>query len=301
MANPKINYMKSVFGLVVFLICFLLQPYAQNTKPKPSSGGDLKVELIGAYKDPKNPSLIEFSLRVWGGSLKAGDWVDMINEDGARKTIQVKSLRDPYQAIAKADNKTGLAYVTFSVGKDDEFTTNDVMVAKGKTITPNATSKDNQFKCLLEGAKWSGSGFASGHAFLKKANVLMSNPKPYLMLPFRTNSSKDDRQLTVFIYADNIKTGDVFTKDKVEVLFSGSPIGDSKNPEMFGCKSPALETDFKIEITSYTEKSKNEAIISGKMSGLMKPVLLNKKPPMQLSNGVFENAPIQIYTEKVKY
>ena len=61
----------------------------------------------------------------------------------------------------------------------------------------------------------------------------MAGNKPYLMLAFKSMDAVDDRQLTLMVFTADPKPG-VYTKEKLEVLFSGSPVGDIKKPEMWG-------------------------------------------------------------------
>jgi hypothetical protein len=105
----------------------------------------------------------------------------------------------------------------------------------------------------------------------------------------------DDRQLTLMIFTAEPKPG-TYTKDKLEVLLSGSPTGDTKRPEMWGYKFPGNASgDLKLEITKFEMAGPAKAILSGRLQGKLTKVL--GKGEMTLENGTFENLEVQVFNE----
>lgn len=262
----------------------------------------LKAAIKAVYPD-KDPTFnFQADVMVESGVIKTGDKIDAVSADGKRFTFVVVKMRNPFEDIKSADKESGTVYLMLNGPKDAVFNTNFTFVSLGAPIPANqgnAKSTDGLFTALIDGVAWSGNGFVNSHLFYKGGVKQFNNGKPSLMLTFKSTQSPDNRQLNVILTTSDAKPG-VYTGDKIELLLSGSSVGDAKDSELYGHKYPETQgRNLKVEITSYQEHANGTATISGKISGfLTRPLGMAKKNELSVENGVFNNVVVTVYTGK---
>lgn len=262
----------------------------------------LKAAIKAVYPD-KDPAFnFQADVKVESGVIKTGDKIDAVSADGKRFTFVVVKMRNPFEDIKSADKESGTVYLMLNGPKDAVFNTNFTFVSLGAPIPAgqgNAKSTDGLFTAQIDGVAWSGNGFTNSHLFYPGGVKQFNNGKPSLMLTFKSTQSPDNRQLNVLLTTPDAKPG-VYTGDKIELLLSGSAVGDSKNAELYGHKYPETQgRNLKVEITSYQENTNGTATISGKISGfLTRPLGMAKKTELSIENGVFNNVVVTVYNGK---
>lgn len=307
--------MFSLKQMLVLLFVVLLSTASCQTKNKPSSSAQnsstgskttaaqtpLKATIKAVYPD-KDPAFnFQSDVMVESGTIKTGDKIDAVSADGKRYTFTVVKIRNPFEDIKSADNNSGTVYLHLKGPADAVFNTNFTFVTAGgaaPATNTNAKSTDGLLTVKLNGTAWTGNGFNNSHLFYKKGVKQFNDGKPSMVLAFKSVQSPDDRQFTIKITTADAKPG-IYKGEQIELLLSGSPTGDTKNPEMYGYKYPETVTaNLSIEITSYKENGDGTATISGKISGNLKPVLMKNKQELRMENGSFENVIVKVFNEK---
>lgn len=294
-------------GLVAFLSANgACQSNNKQTKPKTAankpaapaakSGGPLNAKIGAVYAKEGKPGVFDVDIRVKEGVVKKGDKVDVVSANGTRYSFTVTHMRNPYEDIVKADKESGTVYIILEGPAEAKFDADFALVNPGGGAAAAPATSTAKFTATLNGKLWKGKDFPYSFSLFKKGVKNMADNKPYLMLAFKSMDAVDDRQLTLMVFTDDPKPG-VYTKEKLEVLLSGSPVGDTKKPEMWGYKYPGSATgSLQLEITSYKETGKGKAKISGKISGQFTKVL--GKATMPVENGVFTDLEIDVYNEQ---
>lgn len=272
-----------------------------STKTNAATQTPLKATIKAVYPE-KDPAFnFQVDVTVENGSIKTGDKIDAVSADGKRYSFTVVRLRNPFEDIKSADKETGTVYLMLKGPTDAVFNANFSFVNPGAAAPiskSNSKSTDGMFTAVIDGAKWSGNGFSNAHLFYKGGVKQLKNGKPTLVLTFKSTQSPDNRQLNIFIFTADAKPG-IYSGEQIEMLLSGSPIGDEKIPEMYGHKYPATQgSNLKVEITAYKENADGTATISGKISGGLKGLLGSPKKELPLVSGLFENVIVQVFTEK---
>lgn len=149
--------------------------------------------------------------------------------------------------------------------------------------------------CQLNGREWKGANVYNGHLYYVQGIKGMYGGKPYMVLSFKAATAPDNRQLTISFYNFQGKAG-VYAKDAVEVLLSGAASGEAQKSELQGHKVPGQNTNFTVAITAWKPNGSNEAIISGKLSGLLKGVLGSSN--VEIENGQFTDVAVKIFNDK---
>lgn len=305
------NIVRSFFFLITCTTLLVTASCQTKNKPSGTTGTGskkntaaqtpLKATIKAVYPD-KDPAFnFQSDVMVESGTIKTGDKIDAVSADGKRYTFTVVKIRNPYEEIKSADNNSGTVYLHLKGPKDAMFNTNFSFVNTGgaaPAANSGVKSTDGMFTAQIDGAAWSGNGFYNSHLFYKKGVKQVNNGKPVLMLAFKATQAPDDRQLTIVITTGDAKPG-VYAGEQIELLMSGSPTGDKKNPEMYGHKYPDYRgSNLKIEITSYKENGNGTATMSGKISGSLKRSLGSPKQEIVITNGSFENVTVTVYTGK---
>jgi hypothetical protein len=158
-----------------------------------------------------------------------------------------------------------------------------------------AVAKTAELTCIINGKEWKGAANAGGQLYYAKGITGMHHGLPYMIIAFSALNAPDNRQLTVSCKNFPGKTG-VYSKDKVEVLLSGSSTGDAKKAELQGHKVPAKATDFSLTINEWKQTTATEVVASGTLSGTLKGVF--DAPDIKIENGVFSDLKIRLYSEK---
>lgn len=266
------------------------------TAPAAKSAGLLNAKIGAVYAKEGKPGVFDVDIRVKEGEVKTGDKVDVVSADGKRFAFTVTHMRNPYEDIKKADKESGTVYIILEGPADAKFDADFALVNPGGGSAAAPVASTAKFTATLNGKPWKGKDFPYSFSLFKKGVKNMAGNKPYLMLAFKSMDAVDDRQLTLMVFTDDPKPG-VYTKEKLEVLLSGSPVGDTKKPEMWGYKYPGSATgSLQLEITSYKETGKGKAKISGKISGQFTKIL--GKATMQVENGVFTDLEVDVYNEQ---
>lgn len=294
--------------LATFLICITLQSSCQSNKTSPSkqsptsnskevntSSGSLNAKIGAVYAKEGEPGTFDVDIRIKEGSLKTGDKVDVVSADGKHFPFTVKSMRNPYENITTANKESGTIYIILSGNREAKFDADFALVNQGASNSAAPTTSTAKFTSVINGKQWKGKDFPYSFSLFKKGVKNFSDNKPYLLLAFKSMDAVDDRTLTIIVFTTDASPG-VYTKDKIEILLSGSPKGDTKNPEMWGYKFPAtVSGNMKVEITSFKETGNGRALISGNISGDLKKVLGTGKMPLE--DGKFTNLEIDVYNE----
>mgnify|MGYP001164711871 FL=1 len=274
-----------------FILLFLLisgVAFAQN----------FKAVSNGVYNET-TPGLFQVGLRLESGSIKQGDKIDVLTPEGTRYSFTVTRMRNPYEDIKKADAETGTFYVYLLGPKDAVFTKNASFLPGGSKAPAADAGKNKSsfdFTSTLDNKPWNAISTGNG-TYYKKGLGKMYGGKPFLMLPFRATAPPDQRHLDIVLIQDEIKPGK-YTLTSMEILLSGSPVGDKNKEELFGYKYPQTNAGAVVlEITSYKETGNGTAVISGKISGPLKKVFgIGSR---KLENGVFTD--VKIYVEKERH
>jgi len=311
---PKtVNMISRHSYLLPLLILFVSTASCQN-KPNPTSGPTpssktktvVQTPLMAAIKavyPEKDPAFnFRVDVNVESGVIKTGDKIDAVSGDGKRYTFVVVKMRNPFEDINSADKDAGTVYLMLNGPKDAVFNSNFSFVSLGAPVPAsqaNTKSTDGLFIAQIDGVAWTGNGFANSHLFYKGGVKQLNNGKPSMMLTFKSTQSPDNRQLNVILTTADAKPG-VYSGDKIELLLSGSPTGDSKKSELYGHKYPETQgRNLKVEISSYQENGNGTATISGKISGfLSRPLGMAEKAELSIENGVFNNVVVTVYTGK---
>lgn len=275
-------------GLILFFFLFSSVSFAQN----------FKAVSNGVYNE-STPGLFQVGLRLESGTIKQGDKIDVITPEGKRYSFVVTRMRSPYEDIKKADADMGTFYVYLMGPKDAVFTKNATFLPGGSKVSatdPSGSKSSFDFTSTLDNKPWNAISTGTG-TFYKKGLGKMYGSKPFLLLSFRATAPPDQRHLDIVLIQDEIKPGK-YTLTNMEILLSGSPVGDKNKEELFGYKYPQTSSGTVVlEITSYKETGNGSAIISGKISGPLKKVFgIGSR---KLENGVFTD--VKIYVEKERH
>lgn len=276
------------------------KPKTQANKPAAApaakSGGPLNAKIGAVYAKEGKPGVFDVDIRVKEGVVKTGDKVDVVSADGKRFAFTVTHMRNPYEDIKMADKEAGTVYIILEGPADAKFDADFALVNPGGGAGVAPAVSTAKFNATINGKPWKGKDFPYSFSLFKKGVKNMAGNKPYLLLAFKSMDAVDDRQLTLMVFTADPKPG-VYTKEKLEVLLTGSPTGNTKKTEMWGYKYPASATGgLQLEITSYQETGKGKARISGKLSGQFTKIL--GKGTMPVENGVFSELEIDVYDEQ---
>ncbi|HRG23692.1 MAG TPA: hypothetical protein PLL23_04845 [Chitinophagaceae bacterium] len=276
------------------------KPKTQANKPAAApaakSGGPLNAKIGAVYAKEGKPGVFDVDIRVKEGVVKTGDKVDVVSADGKRFAFTVTHMRNPYEDIKMADKEAGTVYIILEGPADAKFDADFALVNPGGGAGVAPAVSTAKFNATINGKPWKGKDFPYSFSLFKKGVKNMAGNKPYLLLAFKSMDAVDDRQLTLMVFTADPKPG-VYTKEKLEVLLTGSPTGNTKKTEMWGYKYPASATGgLQLEITSYQETGKGKARISGKLSGQFTKILGNGTMPVE--NGVFSELEIDVYDEQ---
>ncbi len=294
------------------LSCFLsvetaCQSNSKQNKPAPAaskpvaspaakSGEAVNAKIGAVYAKDGKPGVFDVDIRVKEGLVKTGDKVDVVSADGKRYSFTVTHMRNPYEDIKKAGPESGTVYIILEGQADVKFDADFALVNPGGQAGAAPVVSTAKFNATINGQPWKGKDFPYSFSLFKKGVKNMAGNKPYLMLAFKSMDAVDDRQLTLMVFTADPKPG-VYTKEKLEVLFSGSPVGDINNPEMWGYKYPGSASGgLQLEITAFKGTGNGKALISGKLSGKFVKVL--GKGEMTVGNGVFNNLEVDVYDEQ---
>jgi hypothetical protein len=303
------SYLLAMFLLVMSTASCQNKPNPSNpngtstsSKANTLSTTPLKATIRAVYPE-KDPTFnFQVDVLVESGVIKTGDKIDAVSADGKRYTFVVVKIRNPFEDIKSADKDAGTVYLMLNGPKDAVFNSNFSFVSLGAPVPAslaNTKSTDGVFTAKINGVAWSGNGFANSHLFYKGGVKQVNKGKPTMVLTFKSVQSPDNRQLNVILTTADAKPG-VYTGEQIELLFSGSSVGDSKDPELYGHKYPDTQgRNLKVEISSYQENANGTAMISGKISGfLTRPLGLAKKTELSIENGVFNNVVVTVFTGK---
>jgi hypothetical protein len=254
-----------------------------------------------------NRSSFTASATVQKGVLRLGDKIDGLNQSGVRLGLTVSYIKTAGKEGAEASaGQTALVELTTDNGSAESLGEDFFIVKKGGKIitettpaTPTTVATTStqtvDLTANFSGKKWQGKGNDGSHLFYAKGISSMNNGKPFLMLAFKSTVAPDDRQLTFKILDFSGKTGK-YQKSSIEVLFSGSADGNTKESKLFGCKSPATVTDFVLDITDWQTISVTEALISGVFSGTLKGILTDGAE--KVTEGKFSKIKVKVYNDK---
>lgn len=242
-------------------------------------------------------------------SIKIGDELDAVKPDGKKMSVRVTYIKSMSAEEIKelAVNTKGVVEFEILEGSISDIGGDFYFVDKGAAYPQNATAStettqsnagsDGKITATLNGKPWSADVTYQG-ALYYAGGVKMMEPsgKPYMQLAFKSNTAPDDRQLTISIRDFSGKTGKV-EKTSMEVLLSGSPVGDSKNPEMSGYKNlpEYASSDFSLNITKWETQADGSVIMDAEFSGDLKGVLGSKNSTF--SNGKAENVKVTVYKD----
>jgi hypothetical protein len=303
------------------LLFLLLGTAACQNKPTTTSAGaastsskttasttanPLKAVIKAVYPD-KDPAFnFQSDVMVESGVIKTGDKIDAVSGDGKRFTFVVVKIRNPFEDIKSADKESGTVYLMLKGPNDAAFNQNFIFVSAGATLPAGQAAgkaTDGMFTAKIDGVAWSGNGFSNSHLFYKKGVKQFNDGKPSLMLTFKSTQAPDNRQLNIMMTTADAKPG-VYAGEQIEILLSGSAVGDTQKPDMYGHKFPETQgRNLKVEITSYKENAGGTATISGKISGYFaRPALggaiMGQKKEILIENGEFSNVVVKVFTEK---
>jgi hypothetical protein len=210
-------------------------------------------------------------------------------EGGEAKAGQTTLL----ELTTDSGSAEGLGEDFFIVQKGGSITTETTTVPP--TALANTSSQTAALNAIISGKKWQGKGNDDSHLFYAKGISNMNNGMPFLILAFKSTTAPDDRQLTFKVIDFKGKPGKYQKKD-IEVLFSGSADGNTKESKLFGCKSPGTVTDFVLEITEWQTVSATEAIISGVFSGTLKGIMVDGAE--KVTDGTFSKVKVKVFNDK---
>jgi hypothetical protein len=242
-------------------------------------------------------------------SIKIGDELDAVKPDGKKMSVRVTLIRSMSADEIKELPVNTKGVVEFEIldGSISDIGGDFYFVDKGaaypqteaaSTETAQAKSgSDGKVSATLNGKPWSADVTYQG-ALYYAAGVKMfdKSGKPYMQLAFKSNTAPDDRQLTISIRDFSGTTGKV-EKTTMEVLLSGSSVGDTKNPEMSGYKNlpEYASSDFSLNITKWETQADGSVIMDAEFSGELKGVLGSKNSTF--SNGKAENVKVTVYND----
>ena len=192
--------------------------------PKSTTSQGLKVAITHVYS--KGPGIFDIDIKVQQGKLKVGDEVDVVDSKGTRYSLKITNLRTPYNDVKELDESEATNYALAEGPKDAKFDADFVMVSKGGNNSSAPTSSNAKFIGKINQKLWKGTDSYGAFSFLKKGSKILGINKPVMQLAFKSMDPVDNRQLTVWIFTSDGKPG-LYSNDKIEVLLSGSPVGDS--------------------------------------------------------------------------
>lgn len=312
--NKNSNNMLLKQSCLLPLLILLVSTASCQNKSNPTSGpttskanAGVSTPLVAAIKNvfpDKDPAFnFQADVKVESGVIKTGDKIDAVSADGKRFTFVVVKMRNPFEDIKSADKDAGTVYLMLSGPKDAVFNKNFSFVSPGAPVPAsqaNTKSTDGLLTAQIDGAAWTGNGFNNSHLFYKGGVKQFNNGKPSLLLTFKAVNGPDNRQLNIVLSTADAKPG-IYSGDQIELLLSGSAIGDEKKPELYGHKFPeTIGRNLKVEISSYRENGNGTATVSGKISGFLKRplVMAAETEELRIENGVFNNVLVTVFAGK---
>lgn len=278
-----------IFVGIAFLFLSIISGKAQN----------FKVVVKGVYNE-KTPGLFQVDMYLESGTIKVGDKIDVVTPEGTSYSFLVTRMRSPFEDIKKADAEMGTFYIYLQGPQNAVFTKYATFLPAGgkpsANNNKNAKSSSFDFTSVLDGKTWNAISVTT-NTFYKKGLAKMYDEKPFLLLSFKAAVAPDERHLDIVLITNNPKPGK-YTLADMQILLSGSPVGDKKKDELFGYKYPQTSAgNVVLEITSYKESGNGTAVISGKISGPLRKVFgIGSK---KMENGVFTD--VKIYVEKERH
>ena len=204
------------------------QPSSQNSQTaKPLNGSGLNVKITHVYS--KGAGVFDIDIKVRKGKLKIGDEIDVVDSKGTRYTCRVVNLRTPYNDVKELDESEATNYALIQGPADAKFDADFVMVRKGGSAESAPVNSNAKFIGKINEKSWKGGDSFGSFSFLKKGSKILGIQKPVMQLAFKSMDAVDDRQLTIWIFTSDAQPGN-YSNEKIEVLLSGSPTGDTKNP-----------------------------------------------------------------------
>lgn len=286
---------------ILFLLILSINILAQTTTRKPSTLSGQKtsvkvkegllVTITHVYQ--KGAGLYDIDIKVRKGKLRVGEEVDVVDTKGNRFRLKIVNLRTPYNDVKELEESEATNYALLQGPSDAKFDADFVIVAKDATNESAPKASNAKFIGKINDKAWKGGDSFGAFSFLKKGSKILGIQKPVMQLAFKSMDAVDDRQLTIWIFTSDAQPG-TYSNEKIEVLLSGSPTGDTKNPELWGFKFPANKgLDISITISSYEEISSSKAVLTGSIRGkLVKP--LSGKGGLTIE-GEFKELSVDIY------
>jgi hypothetical protein len=260
--------------------------------------GEPKGNYFGAFK-------------ILSGVMKSGEEVAIHAETGRKFICKITKMEDKNNNPLTQAKAGKIVYVDF-------FTTDDASggkdyLRKGYKIFPknfniagnsNGNSKSPvpfkkaQFQATLDGKLFRANITYKGASYWRKG-VKNFREEPYLQLLFGNADAIDTRNLLIQIIKPK-ESPAVYTEKDLEINFSGAIDGKKENTTIYGFVNGKADTKFTVEITKWQKVSATKAIISGKISGDLREILLiaNGEKVNTFANSVFENVEVEIFNEQ---
>ncbi len=266
-----------------------------KTATTPKTGGSIEATITAVYTKKEKPGIYDVDIRMKNGRLKPGDKVDVVSASGTRYSLTVKSMRNPYENISFADNTMGTVYILLEGADGLKFDADFALVNAGGSAGGAPKESTAKFSGTVNGQPWKGKDFYHSCSLFKKGVKKFNQNKPYLILAFKSMDAVDDRQFTIMVFTADAKPG-VYKNEQIEILLSGSPVGDQKNPEMWGHKHPGTVTDnLTVTITDFQLNADGSATITGTIKGAMKRVLGKGEMPVDAK---FTSVRVDVYKDE---
>lgn len=243
------------------------------------------------------------SLAIEQGVLKVGQKIDAVG-NGKKYSFQVIEIKVDDAAVNEASKSENVFVVLQTTAQADQFDAGFTLINDGATSIPKTTAANannsaqagvSGTNCLFNDTKWTGAVFFNSCLFYAKGLSDMNCNKPYLMLGFKATDSPDNRQLLFTVCGFEAKIGKI-DAENIEVALSGAESGDNKLAEIAGYKSGTPGTSFSLEITKYEKIAEDEALISGRYSGVVGGALSSK--PIKITSGVFTDVSLRVFNTK---
>jgi len=248
-------------------------------------------------------------LTLHGHDLKVGDEIDAVNATNKRMTLKITKIQfnDKETSLLKRGQEGSLDF-TILKGKMNDFGGDFYLVDKGADF-PKESNNTNQtteavsngkavLTANIDGKPWNAAVVYQGALFYEKGISMMDKSgNPFLQLAFKVAQSPDNRRLTLQI-RNFQPNNEKIAPSQLEVLLSGSEIGDVKNPSIFGFNNTSVYTNYSFEmrVLSWKRISADKALLSATFTAKLKGVL--EKKEITITNGKIEGLEVMIFTDK---